>query len=207
MKYIANIITSKNNEEHPFRCSFINYIHSMDEMQPNIPTLIIGWEFANEIVNKNIFNLNILDKNPSEHIYWTFAKREKRIEYEQDLLSFIGVILKYIKQHNEYTYYNILASSYTKNKQLIKFIRSKSYIKYFYIDNDRMIYVFFNNRIIGTSFDDLSYIGITKNKILHIIKGCNNNLLLNDFKCDNFIKNLTKDDKYLLPYIYFLSQN
>ena len=81
MKYIANIITKSRLDVG----EYINVTKDITKVDLTIPTLIIGWAMVKEIYP----NADILNKQISETVYWTYSNREKRQEYEPDLAKFI----------------------------------------------------------------------------------------------------------------------
>ena len=78
MNYIGRIITKNKLESS----TLFDITSSLKKVNDDIPTLIIGWNNAKTIYGDN---LDILDKKISKNLYWTFSKREKRNDYENDI--------------------------------------------------------------------------------------------------------------------------
>ena len=73
---------------------------------------------------------------------------------------------------------------------------------------DRHVYMLLNKTVVGVSFDELEYIGISRDKVIERIKSNKNNKIINN---DYFIsKNMCKylnNDRIIIPYVYFLAKN
>ena len=65
-----------------------------------------------------------------------------------------------------------------------------------------------NKTVVGVSFDELEYVGISRDKVIERIKSNKNNKIINN---DYFIsKNMRKylnNDRIIIPYVYFLAKN
>jgi hypothetical protein len=146
-----------------------------------------------------------LDKKISQNVSWTFDKTERRNEYERDLKQFNDSLIKIVRKNVKYEFFNIYIEPISRIKKLISFIKS-SKIKYIYIFND-IIYMYYNNIVYGISLNDIEYLGISKNKILKLLKTNTSNIMIenSDFLSKK-MKSLIKEDKILIPYFYFLTK-
>lgn len=194
---IANILTANKKFD---TLDFINKIYNKDEINPNIPTLIIGYKNAKDYCGDNF---NILKKQISDNVYWTFSKTEKRIEYDNDLEEFYRLVFKTIVKNIKYTFFNIFTFSLTKKKSLINFINSKK-TKYVYIVDD-FIYILHGNKVVGLSLYDIEYLGIEREKILSRLKDNKSNIFIENTKFLSYkIKKYIGDNNILIPYLYSL---
>lgn len=198
METIGYIVT-KNKLENVLSCiKVVSSYRSIEDKSK--PILIIGLEEA----KKHTSSFSILEKQIGENLFWTFGKREKRTDYEKDIEKFQEYALKYSLKNIKYYYLNILTLKYKRLKTLIGIINNND-IKTFYIDN-KMVYMYYNNYVLGLSIDVVEYIGIKRNKILDLIrKNEYNKIFYNDFKMNYKIKKMMDAKKYITPY--FLSLN
>ena len=180
---------------------YIKVVSSFNTIEDKTkPILIIGLEEA----KKRASSFSILEKKISDNIFWTFGKREKRIDYEKDIIMFQKFVLKSVFNNIRYYYLNVLTIKYHKLKALLHIIL-KDKKNTFFIDK-KMIYISYDNVIIGASVDIIEYLGLKKERIIHLLKKNKNNLIYyNDFLLNKEIKEILVDKKYMTTY--FLSLN
>lgn len=194
---IIGYIVTKNKIENVLTCiKVVSSYRSIEDKSK--PILIIGLEEA----KKHASSFSILEKKIGENMFWTFGKREKRNDYEKDIEKFQDYVLKCTLNNIKYYYLNVLTIKRHKIKKLIEIVNNSDE-KTFYVDR-KMIYMYYNNYVLGLSIDILEYLGIKKNKILSLIKkNEKNKIFFNDFNFNYKIKKLIEDKKYITPY--FLS--
>lgn len=198
--YIGRIISNKENID---TLDFVDVTKNIGSIDNFIPTLIIGKKKAEEIYGKE--NIKVLDKKITDNVSWTFDKVERRNEYERDLKAFNDSLIKTIKKNIKYEFFNIYIEPISRIKKLIAFIKSPK-IKYIYIFNDH-IYMYYKNIVYGISLSDIQYLGINKNRILRLLNSNSSNIIVenNDFLTKK-MRQIIKEDKILIPYLYFLSK-
>ena len=198
--YIGRIISNKENID---TLDFVDVTKNIGSIDNFIPTLIIGKKKAEEIYGKE--NIKVLDKKITNNVTWTFDKVERRNEYERDLKMFNDSLIKTIKKNIKYEFFNIYIEPISRIKKLISFIKSPK-IKYIYIFNDH-IYMYYNNIVYGISLSDIQYLGINKNRILRLLNSNSSNIIVenHDFLSKK-MRQIIKEDKILIPYLYFLSK-
>jgi hypothetical protein len=198
--YIGRIISNKENID---TLDFVDVTKNIGSIDNFIPTLIIGKKKADEIYGKE--NIKVLDKKITDNVSWTFDKVERRNEYERDLKAFNDSLIKTIKKNIKYEFFNIYIEPISRIKKLISFIKSPK-IKYIYIFNDH-IYMYYNNIVYGISLSDIQYLGINKNRILRLLNSNSSNIIVenHDFLSKK-MRQIIKEDKILIPYLYFLSK-
>jgi hypothetical protein len=198
--YIGRIISNKENID---TLDFVDVTKNIGSIDNFIPTLIIGKKKAEEIYGKE--NIKVLDKKITDNVSWTFDKVERRNEYERDLKAFNDSLIKTIKKNIKYEFFNIYIEPISRIKKLISFIKSPK-IKYIYIFNDH-IYMYYNNIVYGISLSDIQYLGINKNRILRLLNSNSSNIIVenHDFLSKK-MRQIIKEDKILIPYLYFLSK-
>ena len=198
--YIGRIISNKENID---TLDFVDVTKNIGSIDNFIPTLIIGKKKAEEIYGKE--NIKVLDKKITNNVTWTFDKVERRNEYERDLKMFNDSLIKTIKKNIKYEFFNIYIEPISRIKKLISFIKSPK-IKYIYIFNDH-IYMYYKNIVYGISLSDIQYLGINKNRILRLLNSNSSNIIVenHDFLSKK-MRQIIKEDKILIPYLYFLSK-
>lgn len=196
---ILGYIVTKNKLENVLSCiRIVSSYRSIEDKSK--PILIIGLEEA----KKHASSFSILEKQLDKNLFWTFGKREKRTDYEKDIEKFQEYVLKCALQDIKYYYLNILTVKYDKIKKLLGIINNSD-IKTFYVDK-KMIYMFYQNYVLGLSVDILEYLNIKRKKVLDLIRtNENNKIFYNDFQFTYKIKKIIETKKYITPY--FLSLN
>jgi hypothetical protein len=67
--------------------------------------------------------------------------------------------------------------------------------------------MYYNNTVYGISLSDIQYLGINKNRILRLLNSNSSNIIVenHDFLSKK-MRQIIKEDKILIPYLYFLSK-
>ena len=198
MKKIGYIVSKRKINDV---LDFVEVVNSIDDIDdPTKPFLIIGMNEA----KKNCKDFSILEKKIDKHIFWTFNKTERRTDYEKDLDSFYNFVLEYNINNIKYYYINILKLKYNKIKKLLNIINNKDK-KYIYISNN-MIYIYYNNNILGISLAITEYIGISSKKIISKLKNNKKNIIFtNDSFLNYRMKKILTNKRYIVPYFMSIS--
>lgn len=198
MKYIANIITKSRLDVG----EYINISKDITKVDLTIPTLIIGWAMVKEIYP----NADILNKQISETVYWTYSNREKRQEYEPDLAKFIKNAFSRLETSIKYTFFNVLTNPLSRNKCLLKYINSPI-IKIVYI-TDKHIFIYDSKQVTGVSLSDLEFYGFERERIINILKrNSYNKLVFSDSFLNFKIKRSIGDNGKIVPFLYSIKNN
>lgn len=176
---------------------FVEFTSDFSSVDSTKPVLIIGYKRAKELLGDKF---NILDKNISKNVSWTFKKTEKRIDYDEDIDKFYKACINNIIYNIKYYYINIIKLKYNKIKKLYNIIFSNNK-KYIYINNG-MLYLKYNDCVMGISLTILQYCGINTDKILTRITNNSLNIVYNE--TTPFVKELKKEignnKEYAIPY-------
>lgn len=194
MNYIGRIITKNKLESS----TLFDITSSLKKVNDDIPTLIIGWNNAKTIYGDN---LDILDKKISKNLYWTFSKREKRNDYENDITLFYKKVIDSIYEKVKYTYLDFLLYNNNKLLSFINFMKNDTIKKIIYI-KDNFIYISCGTDVYGILLDNILYLGYDKKYFLEQIKS--NNIVITD---DNFLDNNVKkniNNNIIIPYLFSL---
>ena len=192
---VGNIVTNSKIDIENFKVC-----RKIDNIDRDIPTLIIGWENVKKIYGERV---SILHKQIDTFTFWTFSPKERKSEYETDLDSFISKCYNSFGEHLPYVYLDLLMGSRKINFRIIRKILSlKTPITY--ISDSNMVYIYGENIIFGIDLNVVSLFEEKYEKILNKVKNLQNNTLvdLEIFnKCKDLILKLKNKDKYI-PYIY-----
>ena len=176
---------------------FVEFTSDFSSVDSTKPVLVIGYKRAKEILGDKF---NILNKNISKNVSWTFKKTEKRIDYDEDIDKFYKACINNIIYNIKYYYINILKLKYNKIKKLYNIIFSNNK-KYIYINNG-MLYLKYNDCVMGISLTILQYCGINIDKIITRITNNSLNVVYNE--TTPFVKELKKEignnKEYAIPY-------
>lgn len=199
MNYIANVVITDgskiNYDKSVRRCTDIS------EADSTLPTLIIGYHNAEKWIN----NYNILKKwYPEQNLFWTFGKRERKYEYDDDIEAFYKLVVDTICKDIKYSYLNIINTKYSNIKELLSFLYNEER-KVIYIENNRFLFIYEKNRkrIIGISLDLCQYIGIPKDKVLTKLKKNSNIKIINSISFLNRkLREFVYNNKHYVPVFY-----
>jgi len=174
---------------------FVEQVSDIKMADPTKPILIIGWRNA----KKDPRYRNILEKRLDENVYWTFGKTESRNDFEDDLEKFYFIIYNNILNNIKYYYINIYKLKYNNIKKIYNIILNSSEVKNIYLSKD-ILYIPYEDKVLGISLRMLEYCKIPREKVLSLIKSKGITILEDNI---NSIFKLTKrlgNKKYAVPY-------
>lgn len=194
MRYIGRIITNMKMEDVSGFIEITQDASSVVDKQAKIPTLIIGYKKVTEIFGET----SILDKKIGENLYWTFTKRERRIDYEDDIQDFYNKVEKFATVYAKYEFFDLLSTSGDDKKALTEEILGDEH-KVLY-ETEKILYLYLpkEKKTIGLSTDELKFLGKTVDGVKrgYKIKTSVPETFLDD---DVFKKNLS-----IIPFLYYL---
>ena len=192
--FLGNIVS-----ENPLNMSGLyNVTDNLENIVSGIPTLIIGWGFTKLILSDR--KPSILEKKIDDNLFWTFTKRERRFDYEQDIKKYISTCLNHIENTIKYKYINILTSKIGEIKKILKLLTKKE-ISHIYIRND-FCYLLNNDTIYGIDLNTIDFINIERKKIYKLFYTNNCNVHFNDEIIPKDVKlNITNKNIKITPYI------
>ena len=193
--YIGNIITSSKIEDDNFKIC-----RKLETIDDSLPTLIVGWEKTKEIYGDKVSSLH---KKIDDKTQWTFTTKERKVDYDKDIESFMSNCYSNIGKDINYVYIDVMHDTKKKIKKIIKKIYSLKNPKV-YNHLNRMIYIYGDNIVFGVDIEILSYIGIDYNKILTKLSKIPNCLFIDEkiFNIYRGIINKINGKVRLIPYIY-----
>lgn len=200
MGYIANILTDAENDINLDES--VNVCVSPDMSIRSLPTLIIGYRKAKGMID----GFNILEKSyPSQNLYWTFTRHERRHEYETDIGKFYDMAVRMAIGDVTYRYVNPYQSRYNEIKQLLSFIKSGMRKTVMYDKNGGNMFIYDADRhvIYGVSLNACEFIGIDSSKVIwKIVTNPSNRLILPDVRLPYRVKKVIYGRIYCILPIY-----
>ena len=195
--YIGNIITSSKIEDENFKVC-----RKLETIDDSLPTLIVGWEKTKEIYGDKV---SILHKKIDDKTQWTFSTKERKVDYDKDIESFMSNCYSNIGKDINYVYIDVIHDSKKKIKKIIRKIYSLKNPKV-YNHLNRMIYIYGENIVFGVDIEVLNYIGIDYKKVLDNLSRIPNCLFIDEkiFNIYKSIINKINGKVRLIPYIYEL---
>jgi len=198
--YIGNIVTDNIIKDNDFKvCT------SIDLIDETLPTLIIGWKLVKEMYGDNV---SILHKKINQRTYWTFNKRERKIDFENDLELFKDFCIESFGENIPYVYFDILYGKKNINYRILrKLLSLKNPITY--IDDNGMVYIYSENIIFGIDLNILDFFKGKKDKVIKKLKNIKNNVFANNeiFNSNGDLLIKVKNKKRLIPYITNILNN
>ena len=196
MKYIANILTDEPFNEG----ELYNVVRDKEELVPDIPTLIIGWERT----KAEYPDASIIEWKVADNVYWTYGKYERRDKYEVNVKKFQDLSFKKFVESLKYVFYDVMLEGEDRFIKFIELLLSNVQ-KTVYITGDMMyIYIDYTKKVVGVSLRDCDYLGETYKK--RIFSAMYNNpsviLLKNNDAISKEIRLKTRGKAYILPYLY-----
>lgn len=198
--YFGNIVSDNNLTIEGFK-SFTK----TDEIDNDLPILFVGWNLVKEKFDKTV---SILHKRIDNKTYWTFSKKERKVDYEVDIEQFKEHCFNKFGDNVPYVYLDILYGTHKVNKKIIKKILTLSKPIIFIADNN-MVYIYGDNILFGIDLNIISYFDNKKEKILLKINDLKNRVLIDSDifnKYRDFLYKI-KNKNRLIPYIFKNGEN
>jgi hypothetical protein len=193
--FIGNIITTSKIEDENFKVC-----RKIETIQEGLPTLIIGWDKTKEIYGDKV---SILHKQIDDNTYWTFSPKERKVDYDNDLESFVKKCYSKMGEDTHYIYVDLIHDSKKKIKKIIRKIYSLENPKV-YIHKGRMVYLYAEGMIFGIDLEIVDYLGIDRGKVitkLHNLSGCRSIDTEIFNKYSNVMTKINNKVR-LIPYLY-----
>ena len=201
-KKLGNIVDTNENSVYDV---MFNKVSSMGEIDPSLPTLIIGMETAME----NIKDFSILNRLDGD-VWWTFSKRERRGEHSDDIKKFKQRVLTDYLSSVTYEYVNFTCYTLERVKKFIRYIKSSDDKLCFLTKESRFMFIYSKryNRVWGLSLSLCDYIGVDRKKIVGKIKSNTHNHIMNGVGFfDTDMRDMIGDNTHLiLPALAYFGE-
>lgn len=189
---IGNVVTKTKVD---FNKDMFNIVDNINDIEKDSLTLIVGWDLVNEIYPKQV---SVLKRNISDKIKWTFTRRERRVEYEDDIERFWVDIINDINHKINYKFINLLKLRYGDTKMLLNNFSNVKNV-HIYVYNNSFVYLYFNGFVYGIDLKQVDFIGIERRKIYRKLYEIGE-VFFNDSFLDYEIKSKIKN-KSIIPYL------
>lgn len=202
IKKLGNIVDVSQTSEYN---SFFNKVGSIDEIEPSIPTLIIGMSLAKSIIpDFSMFNR----KSQKTGYYWTFSKKERRKEYTDDLFEFKKNVIMSKVENVRYEYVNFPCYTLSKLINFIKYMNGSDRKICFLTKESSFVFIYTRKFgvVFGLSLSLCDYCGIDRKKVVSRLRSNKNNRFINGLGyLDSETRSIIGDNiHYILPlYDYF----
>jgi hypothetical protein len=198
MRHIGRIITTTKIEGISEFIDVTKDSSTIVNNEAKIPTLIIGYKNAQNICG----DLKVTEKKIGNNLWWTFSKRERRIDYEPDLNKFLAEVFNFLMKSFKYEYLDPITCD---DEELSKFsseVFESNRMRVIYV-TDTMYYVFcpHSKKTFGVSKDvlrfkygeDYDFIGQFKNYGMYRV-----------IDSDTFSDTKIAKTKFVSPLLYYL---
>ena len=198
--FLGRVVTKQKKID---TIDFVDITQDKNSIDDTTPTIIVGKSLAESIYGKE--NVHIIDKKIRDNVFWTYSKTEKRSEYEVGIGKFNNYIVKSIGKRIRYNFFSIFRNSYSEKKQVIKALTKGKTRRVIYITKSHIYIYSGQDSVMGISLDELSYIGIPREKIVDRIKrNRNNNILFNDSFLSYSMKDKIDRDPVITTFLYYI---
>ena len=144
MRYVGRIITNSKVDDVSEFIEVTKGTSSIVDNQAKIPTIIVGYKNAESICGK----LNVLNKKIGNNLYWTFSKRERRIDYDPDMRAFFSNVSDFVMKYCKYEYIDLITADDEKKNHLknvlasnvLKVVYSTEQMYYIYVPHENITY-------------------------------------------------------------------
>ena len=197
MRYIGRIITSGKIEDVSEFIEVTKDASSVNGREAKIPTLIVGYKNAKEICG----DVKILNKKIGKNLYWTFSKRERRTDYEEDLKNFQDTVSDFVSKFCSYEYIDVMTISDERRKEFNDAI-SDNHVKVAFVTNT-MYYIYHpvKNKTYGISKEVLKAVGSGEERMLKWFK----NSSITVVSESEFSEAKLAKSKFVQPLLYYLA--
>jgi len=198
---IANIVSSKKLNVG----SEFNVVENIDEIVfKDLPTLIIGYDEICDLYGED--NVNVLKRNVTKNVFWTFKRTTKRQLYDTDLESFIRHSYKKATSKLNYVDLDLIQFSNGKILKIVKHLLTLNDVISYESENS-VIYIYSNNITFGIDLNLVEYIGFDADKVRKRVKDksivyLEGEEILIEFQ--NHLERLDNDIK-LIPFLYSIN--
>lgn len=199
MRYVGRIITTSKIEGLSDFIELTKDGSSIKDGNAKIPTIIIGHKNAENILGRP---LKMSEKKIGENLYWTFSKRERRIEYEPDMDKFENTVSNFLMKFCQYEYIDAITADNERKGKIRELLTDGTHRKIVYV-TDSMYYVYCpsENKTYGLSKDVLSFVGVKPETVEEKFRKQSANIItISDVPDTKIAKS-----KFVIPLLYYLA--
>ena len=195
MRHIGRIITTAKIEGITEFIDVTKDESSVVGNEAKIPTLIIGYKNAERICGP----LKMTEKKIGNNLWWTFSKRERRIDYEPDLESFLSNVSDFLMKFCNYEYIDPITWEEEKKTEFFDMMTGNS--RKILYKTPSMYYVYFpkTNNVYGLSMDVLRFTGLEGSIMESMSDDCTVVVDESSFRDKKMARS-----KFVMPILYYL---
>jgi hypothetical protein len=176
MKHIANVLYFDELVNHN-RASYINYCKNITEINPVIPTLVVGWRFLKYEIFDKLRNIYLINNNVSldildscvvpNNLYWEFSFDENKSSHINGVESFV-LTIPHSYFSNKYDYVNVdpIFMNITQGDNNALFGVLPTTIDCLYNNQNEMLYMLSEHTVYGLSLELYSFLGFDNSIII-----------------------------------------
>ena len=197
--FLGRIITRQKNLDV---LDFVDVTDKPVEGDSTTPTIVVGKSLAESVYGRE--NVHIIDRRIADNVYWTYSKTEKRSEFEAGMARFESHILKSLRRSVRYGFFSIFRSTYTERKQVVRALCHGKTGRAVYVTGNSLYIYSGGDSVMGISLDELSYVGINRDKVVGRLRSNRNNrLLFSDAFLSYRMKDWSDRDPVITVYLYY----
>jgi hypothetical protein len=168
---------------------------SLDEIDNELPTLLVGYSNTKKIFGE----LNFFDKKLDHNLFWTLNRGEDRYNFNRDLGIFIEYCESKLTDKFEYLFINPFELSLNQIKRFLRHLKSEGGLV---ISDGPMMYIWAQSRTYGfhTEFGEL--FGVDRDHIVKFLLN-NNYRILGDKEVEAFEINMGEIEYDLVELLFF----
>jgi len=207
---LGEIIISKELLNNEKTLSLLNKptlnIKTEMDINPEIPTLIIGWCVVSKMFNED--EVSILNKKIKDNLYWTFSPKEDKQEFNENIDEFIDKSYNdFIKDISYHGLDPIIDEFKNPDEFIDKFLPGGKFDNVYLTDDFIYIYSESNKVIYGIDLKYYNFLRFKTDKLIEVITENTHHVLIEDYtieegvyqKYKNYLNNDV--DKKFIPLI------
>jgi len=213
MFYLANIYNISKDDilfddiKTNILFPYLNITLDINDIDRNIPTLIVGYKKAMEIINKS---LDINDNKINEITYYCFSLDESKKQFHKQFLSFIKNISEMIFYKKEYKIIDtIFTSNIYNTDKLVEYVKTLTFNIYYESKNVIYLYSVLTNLTYSIDLNLFNHLGYDTDLIKTSIV-CDKKIIDGNGKINYFFKILFPEKIEILdriiPYLISLKK-
>ena len=156
------------------------------------PILIVGWSE----IKKLYPNQKITNKQINHNLWWTFSEKEKKVDYDKDIVKFYDLCINEFDSKFTYWFLNPFELYFSDIRRLI-FKINNSRNKLLVYENDKHLFLLIDDIVIGLNMDFFNLTTISLDSIKCWLNSKNFEFIEN-FELFNIKNNIINKD-YLIP--------
>lgn len=196
---LLNNILIKNIKEKP-----ILNIKTDKVINPDIPTMIVGWK---EAKSYDIENLKIINKTVNDNLFWTYNPTENLQDFNEDISYFIDQLYNDYIRGIKYKFIDPIIDNVKSFNDILTYSFNNKFNTSYYTDDFIYIYNKINKTIFGIDIKYYNSLKFDTPKLINkLIESSNKNIIeeysLEESTYQKYKNYFNHDfDKKYIPYL------